>query len=42
MTITEILKSCLSINNAKLIKDWIVSIGSGVSENIEKMGTIIR
>ena len=38
MAITEILKSCLSINNAKLIKDWIVSIGSGVSENIEKMG----
>lgn len=38
MILTEIFRCCLTINNAHLIKTWLIKIGTNISDNIASMG----
>lgn len=38
MLLTELLRCWLSVNNAHLIKTWIIHIGDNISDNIISMG----
>ncbi|MBF6625110.1 ABC transporter ATP-binding protein [Aerococcaceae bacterium zg-BR9] len=38
MILTEVFRCCLTINNANLVKTWIIQIGNNISENIASMG----